>query len=370
MQQVRARARAKRQDKAAKRLQALARGWVVRRRSVPTRPQCAVCFEEIDDAAAAASCGEHHACGECLARLGADAAARPLVALTDSELQQGRYAVRCPCSGMGCGGIFSTRDLDGALQASVARDKVEQAEALYTALVAIARAQQPLSAMLMMASTLQETREVGSAEVAVTSSDGDRSRKGGNLRARAAARKAAAEATKRQEAQKAKEAAEAAAQLELERELIRAQFRCSDGRYAAHMCGKCGFGPVEHTRCSDLAAHHGEASGARGRVSNGCPACGWFSERIGDWPRWDGVNVGHLTVAAPPRRSWPSARRVITLAAALRRGRVGRGQRQLPSARPPSPVMRLRPGEWQCSACTLVNHRRATDCLACGGPRV
>ncbi|KAK3245051.1 hypothetical protein CYMTET_45364 [Cymbomonas tetramitiformis] len=53
-------------------------------------------------------------------------------------------------------------------------------------------------------------------------------------------------------------------------------------------CGCCGFGPVDHTGCSDLFAHHGERRGRSSRhISNACPRCGWFVRSIRQWPPWD-----------------------------------------------------------------------------------
>ena len=51
----------------------------------------------------------------------------------------------------------------------------------------------------------------------------------------------------------------------------------------ARQCGSCGFGPVEHTHCSDLLAHHGQ-----GGISNACPRCGWLTKDREAWPKWDG----------------------------------------------------------------------------------
>ena len=51
-----------------------------------------------------------------------------------------------------------------------------------------------------------------------------------------------------------------------------AQFRRADGSYAAFMCKRCGYGPVDHGNCDDLRAHHHEArwhGWKRTRVSNG-----------------------------------------------------------------------------------------------------
>ena len=55
----------------------------------------------------------------------------------------------------------------------------------------------------------------------------------------------------------------------------------------AFQCGKCGHGPIDHMACANLRTHHGEQRGT-GRISNACPACGWFSPNISDWPAWDG----------------------------------------------------------------------------------
>ena len=54
-------------------------------------------------------------------------------------------------------------------------------------------------------------------------------------------------------------------------------------------CGYCGFGPVDHAGCHDLASHHGESTGVgQGRISNSCPRCGRFEMSLSSWPRWNG----------------------------------------------------------------------------------
>ena len=55
----------------------------------------------------------------------------------------------------------------------------------------------------------------------------------------------------------------------------------------AVQCPRCRAGPVIPENCYDLQAHHGEETG-RGRISNACPSCGFFSRERGDWVRWDG----------------------------------------------------------------------------------
>ncbi|CAK9042903.1 unnamed protein product [Durusdinium trenchii] len=56
----------------------------------------------------------------------------------------------------------------------------------------------------------------------------------------------------------------------------------------AKMCGSCQHGPIDHTHCSDLDAHHGEMRG-NSQILNQCPMCGWRTSEIDDWPAWDGV---------------------------------------------------------------------------------
>lgn len=56
----------------------------------------------------------------------------------------------------------------------------------------------------------------------------------------------------------------------------------------AFQCAQCRFGPIDHLACEDLQAHHGEqVNGAI--INNACPKCHWFSEHLGDWPKWDGT---------------------------------------------------------------------------------
>ena len=56
----------------------------------------------------------------------------------------------------------------------------------------------------------------------------------------------------------------------------------------AVQCPRCRAGPVIPENCYDLQAHHGEAlPPGRGRISNACPSCGFFSRDRNDWVRWD-----------------------------------------------------------------------------------
>jgi interleukin-1 receptor-associated kinase 4 len=56
----------------------------------------------------------------------------------------------------------------------------------------------------------------------------------------------------------------------------------------AVQCPRCHAGPVIPENCYDLQAHHGQSSSSgRGRISNACPSCGFFSRERCDWVRWD-----------------------------------------------------------------------------------
>jgi serine/threonine protein kinase len=58
----------------------------------------------------------------------------------------------------------------------------------------------------------------------------------------------------------------------------------------AVQCPRCSAGPVIPENCYNLQTHHGESSrSGRGRISNACPSCGFFSRERGDWVRWDGL---------------------------------------------------------------------------------
>ena len=72
-------------------------------------------------------------------------------------------------------------------------------------------------------------------------------------------------------------------------------------------CGRCGFGPVDHSGCSDLRYHHMEIrvrGGSRAAVSNACPRCGWFTGRLQDWAPWDGEMQTERGRAMFRQRMW------------------------------------------------------------------
>jgi ubiquitin len=72
----------------------------------------------------------------------------------------------------------------------------------------------------------------------------------------------------------------------------------------ARQCGSCGYGPVDHFRCSNLGTHHGQ-----GGVNNACPRCKHFVADISQWPLWDGkfheneAAIMDIFVATPSSRT-------------------------------------------------------------------
>ena len=71
----------------------------------------------------------------------------------------------------------------------------------------------------------------------------------------------------------------------LNQEIIERQLR--EAVPNARQCGSCGFGPVEHFACGNLATHQGQRVG-RAAIQNKCPHCGWFASNINQWPKWNG----------------------------------------------------------------------------------
>ena len=126
--------------------------------------------------------------------------------------------------------------------------------------------------------------------------------------AEAIERRREAKAQRRAAAEEAEALRRASAEVQRAESLqaLQAALREGDGSYLAYECPRCGCGPITHVNCTDLRAHHRDrARSGRGRISNACPHCGWFSRRLSDWPRWTGERVG----PSPSRRT--AARRAL-----------------------------------------------------------
>ena len=76
----------------------------------------------------------------------------------------------------------------------------------------------------------------------------------------------------------------AAADLALSQ--LNAEEQLKTGQKDCYQCPKCKFGPIAHTACSDLSSHHG-----RHGISNQCPQCSFFADKISKWHKWNGGEV-------------------------------------------------------------------------------
>jgi len=78
------------------------------------------------------------------------------------------------------------------------------------------------------------------------------------------------------------------AERQIIQEAVRNQFKVGDGTYYGYMCPTCGFGPVDHMECDDLAAHHGEVKDHGIEIDNSCPMCLWYGTNKTQWGMWEG----------------------------------------------------------------------------------
>ena len=78
-------------------------------------------------------------------------------------------------------------------------------------------------------------------------------------------------------------ACELLGRLDRERFQVHARYLRADGSFAARQCSRCGFGPIEHTRCDDLREFHFKQG-----FANECPKCRHFEDRASAWPEWRG----------------------------------------------------------------------------------
>ena len=202
---------------------------------------CVCCFEEVSDITLVCSQG-HFVCGECANMLVKSTASRlaetndleTLAAAADDDLQyQGR--LRCPCATVSAGGCTAEYFSDATIAKVVDETTFEEYIGA-RALLPIAR------------STRKAFEEAQSALKPDDNDDNSASSRG--------------------------------------RALLGKQLK--NQMPDARMCAKCGFGPVDHMKCSDLRAHHGQVNEDGSIIDNSCRRCGWFSAERQDWPIWDG----------------------------------------------------------------------------------
>ena len=203
--------------------------------SAESSPLCCICFDDAIELPLRCNGDTAHSmCSECAAHLTADSAARPPLELSAEESLAEAYHVTCP--------------VPGCTSHPFGRDTLAAALTDEAGAAAVAS---------MERATVQLTKMLRDAETILLE----------------------AEAVGRDDA------------------MIRAQFATPSGTFRAFMCGNCSFGPIEHVNCLDLRSHHGESRGGAVKVSNACPACGWFAPTLNQWKPWDGVVVGQPAAA-------------------------------------------------------------------------
>ena len=188
--------------------------------------ECCCCFEDAVRRADGATCTEgHFMCTECLQQWVRDSVGKSL-----SERREHEGRVRCTADvrDNACGAPFSGSDLGKVLPAKLFHTYLEKRED-------VLRAQ------------LREEFEV--------------------------------EAEKRRKATLKEE-------KKMNEELTRRELLQEYPN--AVQCPRCGAGPVVPENCYNLETHHGQELQGGGRVSNACPACGFFDRDRGNWARWDG----------------------------------------------------------------------------------
>ena len=80
--------------------------------------------------------------------------------------------------------------------------------------------------------------------------------------------------------------------------LYRLAFLRSDGSFRAYQCAHCGHGPIVHTDCDDLRAHHGQPLEEGESINNACPRCDNFVKNVNSMQPWDG-SYSHVQTVRP-----------------------------------------------------------------------
>ena len=216
-----------------------------------TAETCVVCFDEASHIALVCAHG-HHVCSDCASGL-VEASVSTLAAVNDLETlaaaadddAEYRGRIRCPCAKVSAGGCTAPYYSDAAI-CKVVNETTFEGYLGARALLPIAK------------STREAFEEAQSALKPEEEDDSAASSRGRVL---------------------------------LGKQL---KHQMPDAR----MCKQCNFGPVDHMKCSDLAAHHGQVLEDGSVIDNSCRRCGWFSAEHADWPLWDGKihddhKVGH-----------------------------------------------------------------------------
>ena len=193
-----------------------------------TAETCVVCFDEASHIALVCSHG-HHVCSDCASGL-VEASVSTLAAVNDLETlaaaadddAEYRGRIRCPCAKVSAGGCTAPYYSDAAI-CKVVNETTFEGYLGARALLPIAK------------STREAFEE---AQSALKPEDEDDS------------------------------AASSRGRVLLGKQL---KHQMPDAR----MCKQCNFGPVDHMKCSDLAAHHGQVLEDGSVIDNSCRRCGW-----------------------------------------------------------------------------------------------
>lgn len=134
------------------------------------------------------------------------------------------------------------------------------------------------------------------------------------------------------------------------------------GNKDCYMCPKCNFGPVAHTACADLSAHDGH----RG-ISNKCPKCSFFADKISKWKKWNGGQASEIVPLKQTITSnealvmefcavtWETARDMLRLESNVQRA-IANFAQSAPTAHVVSPLRG--PQETSKAHCSQSLHRR------------
>jgi hypothetical protein len=135
-------------------------------------------------------------------------------------------------------------------------------------------------------------------------------------------------------------------------------------------CSNCSFGPMDFYGCSSLTSHHGQLTGlGAGRISNACPACGWFAQNIVEWPKWNGTLHPRFLASHGSRLILLSKARVPRVPRSPRAAAVARGARPAGSAAQRTPRAARSPRAPRAATPRAATPPRAPRAAAQRAPR-